>query len=165
MRYTQGGAIFSRQEVEQLTQSTIADGADCTYLGFPTLIETPYPAHTQLQRAAMSVVDNTLTWTVEDLTGDALAAAMAAVRQDMTAVVQRYLDATAQLRGYDGILSLCSYAASVNQPFAAEGDAGIVWRDAVWLYCYQVLADVAAGTRPIPTADELIAELPAMVWP
>lgn len=79
--------------------------------------------------------------------------------------VQRHLDATAQTRGYDGILSLASYAASTHPPFAAEGRAGADWRDAVWGYCYQVLADVEAGTRPIPSIAELIAELPAMVWP
>lgn len=83
----------------------------------------------------------------------------------LTDAVQRHLDATAQSRGYDGILSLASYAASPNPPFAAEGAAGLAWRDAVWLYCYQVLAAVQAGTRPIPTADALVAELPPMVWP
>lgn len=79
--------------------------------------------------------------------------------------VQRHLDETARTRGYDGILSLASYAASTHPPFAAEGRAGADWRDSVWGYCYQVLADVQAGTRPIPTAEQLIGELPAMVWP
>ena len=27
------------------------------------------------------------------------------------------------------------------------------------------MADVQAGTRPLPAEEELIAELPAMVWP
>lgn len=87
------------------------------------------------------------------------------VQQRMVASVQRHLDATAKTRGYDGILSLASYAASTNQHFAAEGQAGVAWRDAVWGYCYGVLAAVQAGTRTIPTEDELIAELPVMVWP
>jgi hypothetical protein len=87
------------------------------------------------------------------------------LKQAITNAVQAHLDATARTRGYDGILSLASYASSTNPPFSAEGRAGLDWRDAVWGYCYGVLADVQAGTRTIPTAEELIAELPGMVWP
>jgi len=87
------------------------------------------------------------------------------IKAEMVASVQRHLDATAKTHGYDGILSLASYAASTHPPFAAEGQAGLDWRDAVWGYCYSVLAGVQAGTRTIPTEAELIAELPVMVWP
>lgn len=89
----------------------------------------------------------------------------AQIKSALVAAVQSHLDTTAQQRGYDGILSLASYAASPNPPFAAEGDAGLAWRDAVWIYCYGVMAAVEAGTRPVPTADALIAELPPMIWP
>lgn len=87
------------------------------------------------------------------------------IKSAMVATVQGHLDAVAQQRGYDGILSLASYATSTHPPFAAEGQAGLNWRDAVWGYCYQVLADVQSGTRTIPAAEALIAELPVMVWP
>lgn len=83
----------------------------------------------------------------------------------LTAAVQAHLDATARTRNYDGILSLCSYAASTNPKFGPEGLAGVAWRDAVWAACYAVLAAVQAGTRTTPTAAELLAELPAMAWP
>jgi len=74
--------------------------------------------------------------------------------------VQDHLDATARSRRYDSIVSACSYAGAANR-FQAESVAFIQWRAAVWDHCYQVLADVQAGTRAVPTADELIAELPA----
>ena len=83
---------------------------------------------------------------------------------EMTASVQSYLDTEARARSYDGILSLCSYAASVHPKFGPEGLAGVAWRDAVWAACYAILADVQAGQRAVPTEAELLAELPVMVW-
>lgn len=84
---------------------------------------------------------------------------------NLTAVVQQHLDATARTRNYDGILSLCSYAASAHPKFGPEGLAGVAWRDAVWAACYTILAEGLAGQRAVPTADELLAEVPPMVWP
>ena len=79
--------------------------------------------------------------------------------------IQRHLDETARSRAYDGILSLCTYATSPSQKFAAEGQAGVAWRDACWTKGYEILGECQAGTRAIPTPEELIADLPAMVWP
>lgn len=78
--------------------------------------------------------------------------------------VQKHLDDAAKAKGYDGIVSACSYAGSVN-PFQADGIAYLNWRAAVWKYCYQVLADVQAQTRAAPTEAGLISELPALVLP
>jgi len=98
------------------------------------------------------------------------AAALAAEALDRTRTVladamQSHLDTTAQERGYDGILSLCSYATSANPRFGPEGQAGVSLRDAVWAYGYQIIAEVQAGTRPVPSAAELVAALPSIVWP
>ena len=79
-----------------------------------------------------------------------------------TQQVQNYLYTTAQERGYDGILSLCTYATSSNATFTKEGQAGVIWRDAVWTKCYEILAEVQAGTREVPT--DIISELPVMNW-
>jgi hypothetical protein len=83
----------------------------------------------------------------------------------LEAAVDAHVDAVAQSRGYRDIVSLCSYAASAHPVFGPEGQAGIVFRDAVWQACLDIMADVMSEQRPVPTEEELIAELPAMQWP
>ena len=79
-----------------------------------------------------------------------------------TEKVQTHLDSTAKTSNYDGILALCSYATSANPKFVKEGQAGVVWRDNVWAKCYEILAEVQAGTRAMPT--DIISELPEFTW-
>jgi hypothetical protein len=87
------------------------------------------------------------------------------IQEILVSAIQQHLDATAQTRAYDGIISLCTYATSPSPKFAAEGQAGVEWRDACWAKGYEILAEYRKGLRQIPMPDELIAELPAMVWP
>ena len=82
-----------------------------------------------------------------------------------TAGVQQHLDNFARTRNYDGILSAASYATSAVPKFKAEGQYAVEARDATWAKCYEVLAAVEAGSRPMPTLDELLAELPVLTWP
>lgn len=89
---------------------------------------------------------------------------MQQTKDRLTMAVQAHLDTTAQARGYDGILSLCSYATSTDPVFAAEGQAGVVWRDACWRAGYNIMAEVLAGTRDIPTEAELLAAMPEIGW-
>lgn len=110
----------------------------------------------------------TETYEIPDPTPEELAAAALAeqerIKLELANAVQAHLDAKARERNYDGILSLCTYATSTNTMFAVEGQAGSLWRDACWAKCYEVMSEVAAGTRPVPTAVELIAELPIFTW-
>ena len=82
-----------------------------------------------------------------------------------TAGVQKYLDDFARTRNYDGILSAATYATSAVPKFKAEGQYAVEARDATWAKCYEVLAAVEAGSRPMPTLEELLAELPVLTWP
>jgi len=87
------------------------------------------------------------------------------IRDAVVIAVQDLLDRTAHERNYDNIFTLCSYATSTDPTFAAEGQAGMAWRDLVWTTCRAIMEDVIAGMRPLPTVAEVLAELPTFVWP
>lgn len=82
-----------------------------------------------------------------------------------TAGVQQHLDTFARTRNYDGLLSAATYATSQVPKFKTEGQYAVEARDATWAKCYEILAEVEAGSRPMPTLDELLAELPVLTWP
>lgn len=92
-------------------------------------------------------------------------AASAPTEQDYSNAIQARIDGVANERQYANGVALASYVNSTNSQWAAEASAFVAWRDAVWSYAYQELAKVQAGTRPQPTIEALIAELPAIVWP
>ena len=88
------------------------------------------------------------------------------IQQAITTATQQRLDDFVRTRGYDGIMSACTYATSTNVKFAAEGQYCVEARDATWATLYQMLDAVLAGTRPMPSGYAAIeAELPALVWP
>lgn len=79
---------------------------------------------------------------------------------------QRRLDAFARTRGYDGILAACTYATSAIPQWAAEGQACVNLRDAMWGALYTIMSEVQAGTRDIPVSiADIEADLPTLQWP
>lgn len=84
--------------------------------------------------------------------------------KELTLELEAHYDAKAQVRRYDNRIT-CALRAGYAGPFQTEGQAFAVWMDACNAYGYQVMQDVLAELRSIPTAEELIAELPEMVWP
>lgn len=88
------------------------------------------------------------------------------LQNDIIERAQKRLDDFAKTRGYDGILSLCSYVSSPTPKFAAEGSYGIVIRDATWAKLYEILAEVTGGARQPPANfEEIELELPILLWP
>ena len=84
----------------------------------------------------------------------------------IAAAVQAHMDAAAKAAGYDDVKSAVTYAEEpAVQKFRAEGQAFRAWRSLVWAKCYELLAAVQAGTRPPMTAQQVIAELPALNLP
>lgn len=107
-------------------------------------------------------------WTLTDLgqaakdENDLLAAQN--IYRSLESAVDGHVGSVAQAKGYDNRLTATMRAGYAN-PWQAEGIAFGQWMDSCYEYCQGVQADVMAGIRPIPTTQELIAELPGMVWP
>jgi hypothetical protein len=111
---------------------------------------------------AGKVVDS---WQVVPLTTAEQVEIVRQVSVELGQAVKAHLNATVLARDYDSIVSACTYATSSVPSYQADGQACVNWRDAVWPAVYTILAEVQAGNRAIPTAEELIAELPELVWP
>lgn len=86
------------------------------------------------------------------------------IQLKLTQLVQIFMDVKVQERGYDSILSACSYVDTGIERFDREGELCRVWRSAVWNKCYEILAEVQSGKRDVPTEEELIEMLPKLEW-
>ena len=85
-----------------------------------------------------------------------------ALQQYYTDLIQLLLDTEAQKLGYDNCNSVCTYVDTGVAKFDAEGVAFRKWRSAVWILGYELLAEVQAGTRPVPSEEELVELLPKL---
>lgn len=110
-------------------------------------------------------------WDLADLAAREAAAQAQAAQGLQDAIVdatQAMLDAFAETRNYSGIMSACTYVSSTVPKFAAEGAYCVQLRDQTWAKLYEMLAEVQAGTRAIPSSFADIApELPvsSAAWP
>lgn len=87
------------------------------------------------------------------------------LKNSVTQGAQLLLDEFARSRGYDGILSACSYASSAVPSFAAEGQRCMELRDQMWTKLNQMLMEVESGKRPVPAKlDDVLIDLPVLAW-
>lgn len=88
------------------------------------------------------------------------------LRARFSLAIQARLDAWARTRNYDGVLSATTYATSTVPKFQAEGQRAVELRDQTWAAAYAILAEVLAGTRPMPASlVDIEADLPVLEWP
>lgn len=88
------------------------------------------------------------------------------IQTEIVTETQKRLDDFAKTRNYDSILSACTYASDTNLKFSAEGQYCIDSRGATWTKLYQILAEVEAATRQMPTGyADIESELPTLAWP
>lgn len=143
--------------------------ADLSHLG--VFAVQPVPAPQASWARIVSEVEPQLvdgvwvqSWAVRDATDAEKVAIVGARERQCSDAARVHLNAGAQSRGYDDIVAACSYAASSHARFGQEGRDCLQWRDAVWDAVSVVFEDVRAGRRDLPTAEEVVAELPRIVW-
>lgn len=93
------------------------------------------------------------------------AAAQDELLASFRSAIQAHIDDTARSRHYDNGNSIAGYVASTHPAWAEEAQAFVAWRDEVWMNAYDKLDEVVSGRRAVPAIEEIIVELPAIVWP
>ena len=87
-----------------------------------------------------------------------------ALQVEYTNALETYMDSKAQERGYDTRYTASLRVNSTVEKFRLEGQAYIDWMDNCYALGYQIMDEVQAGTRPLPSVEEFLAELPELVW-
>ena len=132
------------------------------YAALPRCTLTPPPATTGTQVAQW--VGG--SWVTLDQRPESPKPSPAEIQKSIVDATQQRLDDFARTRNYDGIMSACTYATSTVPKFAAEGQYCVAARDATWAKLYQILAEVEAGTRPMPSGyADIEPLLPVLEWP
>lgn len=147
--------IDAQIQINGVTYSNLRNPALRAQLG---IVEVPDPVYPDPDLFYWTENENgTLT-----VTPKSAEQVLALRKGQFLAGVQAHLDSKASERGYDSIVSACSYAGAPN-PFQAESQVYVAWRGNVWAYCYAELLKVENGTRPLPVLADFIAELPELV--
>lgn len=174
MRYALINTTNELQRVQDFTDTPPAPLPEAKGLRWLEYIETAQPTFDAItQRLDATVtVDSRYTkgWAIVALDAPTIAANQAqaaqALQTSIVSAVQARLDTFAQTRNYDGILSAATYASSTVAKFAAEGQCAVNARDNTWATLYILMAEIQAGTRPVPTGyADFEPLLPALAWP
>ncbi|MCL1940039.1 MAG: hypothetical protein FWG04_05200 [Desulfovibrionaceae bacterium] len=88
-----------------------------------------------------------------------------ALKQQFTAAIDGYMNHFAKTRGYDSMASAASYAGDEDPQFDLEGTYCKAMRSRVYRAAWDILDDVVAGKRSMPSLEEVFAELPELKWP
>ena len=79
-----------------------------------------------------------------------------------SAAGQAYLDSVAQSWQYNDIATAATYYNSTVAKFQAESAALVAWRDQFWVAAETLMAEVLAGTTPMPADNAaFLALMPA----
>lgn len=154
---------------------SVIDQFTCDFLDVDPVLQSPQPntngtntvVHNGIRKDALgNWVDD---WILVPLAPEVIAANEQRRVDEITKAIvqatQDRLDDFARTRNYDGILSACTYATSAVPKFHSEGTQCVAARDATWAALYAYMAQVQAGTKPMPAGfSDVEAELPTLVW-
>ena len=165
---------LSEQQIRQSHPETLFPAVfrSSRYKPVHLLTVPPYDPKLQQVAATLPYESNgewVAGWDVTDLPHEVIQAnlqqELSRIKEEVIYNTQKRLDKFAQERGYDGILSLCSYATDPAQRLRDEGQAGVNARSTTWSTLYALFAEVEAGTRAMPSDyAEVEPLLPLLSW-
>ena len=79
-------------------------------------------------------------------------------------LIDDFIITTANERGYDSGISCISYLNSKNSQWQLDAQSFLTWRDSLFSYIIDQYKKIEDGTRPIPSFDDLIKEIPKIEW-
>lgn len=182
--YFKDNQLYTESEIKALNPNT-SFPTPFKAEGYEVVFDTPSPTVGELQVAYQdgteidSKGNRVIKWSVKDMFSDYttedgvvvtkaeqeaeyLAKKVQDVAKAMEQGIENLINETVKAKGYNSQDSIAKYLVSGN-PFYDECTAISLWIGNVWVYAHQVQADVLAGTRPMPTLEALIAELPELV--
>lgn len=168
--YSKTDFIHSNPQISW-PQGRIAEDVFASYGVLPVHGETPAVGSAQTAEETTPVYNETTQrwerrFVVRDMTAEELAQHKQQLLNSVVMQTQQRLDDFAATRNYDGILSACTYATSVIPKFSVEGQYCVAQRDATWAVLYQIMAEVEASTRTLPSGyAEIEPLLPPLEWP
>lgn len=86
----------------------------------------------------------------------------AQTRAQLEFAVDNFMDSKARAKGFRDRHSFALRAGITGSSWHDQAQVFGAWMDTVNDYCWQVLEDCKAGTRTVPTIEELLAELPGL---
>ena len=139
---------------------------ECRLASYNPETQVPFSSENEAQEFAHSILGNPNYFSAALTPQESLAMETDRVKAAFIVATQRRLDTFALTKGYDSILTACTYATSLIPKFAAEGLCAATLRDSTWAALYSLLAEVEAGTKPMPTSfADVQTTLPELVWP
>ena len=79
--------------------------------------------------------------------------------------IKARLNEFAMSRGYDSIMSACSYTNSTVAKYREDAQTCVSLRDQTWSTFYDIIAEANSGTRNWPLEmQDIEDDLPALVW-
>lgn len=140
--------------------------------GVVRVIATGQPVYDRLTQNCVEVnpfyVNNRWEqqWSVVQASLEEIAKRKESIKADIIAQTQQRLDLFSQTKGYDNILSCCTYATDPIQKFAQEGQYCVQARSATWAQLFQIFEDIDNELRPFPQSyQDIESELPQLQWP
>lgn len=153
---------------------SIPEGANLDFIGYVKVKETELPFYDQDTQGLLREVQEVegefvRKWVVIPLPVEDVelkkAQKIQQIKDSLTNKVQAKLDNFAKEKGYDGILSACTYATDPDPLLKSEGQRCVELRSATWKKAYSILEDVLTGIRKVPESfEEINPELPVLTW-